>query len=448
MQITKGQRVPLADLISPLVPFTLALRTTAPALQLDFACFGLDANGKLLADSYMCFFNQPKTPCGAVLLQEQGNNGASFALDLARLPGTIERLVIIAASDGPDSMRMLQSGQLVLQNGSQTFATFNFLGSDFQDERALMLFELYRRDNAWRISATAQGFNGGMDALVRHFGAEVAAPEPVASTPAVAKPDQRVNLDKRIAAKAPQLVSLVKQAQQTLQKIGLDTHQAKVCLCLDISGSMRALYTKGLVQKLAERVLALACRFDDDGEIDVFLFGASVHQPEAMNIDNCPNYIKKIYKDYALEGDTRYGLAIAAIRKHYFGAANTQDSAPPITKAQVPVYVMFVTDGATSDTAFTEKQVRASSYEPIFWQFMGIGKGRKSKAKKFESFANSDFPLLEKLDDLPGRLIDNADFFTVLSPDEYPDEALFEMMMAEYPGWLGLAREKGLLPNE
>ena len=106
---------------------------------------------------------------------------------------------------------------------------------------------------------------------------------------------------------------------------------------------------------------------------------------------------------------------------------------------------MFVTDGGTSDKSFTEKQVRASSYEPIFWQFMGIGKGRKSKAKSLSSFADSDFPFLERLDELSGRLIDNANFFSVSAPDEYGDEELYDLMMGEYPDWLKLAKQKGLL---
>jgi len=106
---------------------------------------------------------------------------------------------------------------------------------------------------------------------------------------------------------------------------------------------------------------------------------------------------------------------------------------------------MFVTDGSTSDKATTEKQLRWSSLEPIFWQFMGIGQGRKSKNKLLTAFQNSDFPLLESLDELPGRLIDNASYFSVSAPDEHADAALYDLLMAEYPGWLKLAAGHGLL---
>jgi hypothetical protein len=102
-------------------------------------------------------------------------------------------------------------------------------------------------------------------------------------------------------------------------------------------------------------------------------------------------------------------------------------------------------DGGTSDQATTEKQLRWASNEPIFWQFMGIGKGRKSKSKFLAAFADSDFPFLEKLDELQGRLVDNANNFSVSSPDEHSDAELYDLLMTEYPGWLKLARGNGLL---
>ena len=97
---------------------------------------------------------------------------------------------------------------------------------------------------------------------------------------------------------------------------------------------------------------------------------------------------------------------------------------------------MFLTDGEPNDRKDAEAQVRAAAYEPMFWQFMGIGRS---------------FPFLERLDDLTGRYVDNADFFAVsedelLGRNPLPDDRLFDRLMQEYPGWLPQARSKGLLP--
>jgi hypothetical protein len=145
-----------------------------------------------------------------------------------------------------------------------------------------------------------------------------------------------------------------------------------------------------------------------------------------------------------LEGDTRYGAAMEAVRRFYFPDADGAERKTPHRSA-LPVYVMFVTDGTTSDKPFTERQLRWASREPIFWQFMGIGKGKKSKSKLLASFADSDFPFLEKLDELDGRMVDNAGFFSVSSPDEYSDAELYDLLMDEYPGWLRQASSLGLL---
>ncbi|HAT31025.1 MAG TPA: hypothetical protein DCW29_09305 [Janthinobacterium sp.] len=441
--LAKGQRLPLAGVLAG---STLQIGLSAQGLALDFACFGLDGGGKLSDERYMTFFNQPRTPCGGVEIRAVPGDAAGFAFDLGRLPATVERIVIAASVDGAGNMAQIREGQLRLLDGGREIARFPFVGADFARETAVMLGELYRKGGEWRFMAVGQGFDGGLDALVRHFGADVAAPAasaPAPSTPSAAEL-AKVSLAKRVEREAPQLVNLVKQAGASLQQVGLSEHRAKVCLCLDISGSMGKLYRDGLVQKFAERILALGCQFDDDGEIDVFLFGKNVHQPVPMSLANCTTYVKQAITHHPLEGDTLYGRAMQAIRAFYFPDAAGGERLKPLAAA-LPVYVMFVTDGGTSDKSLTEKQLRWASHEPIFWQFMGIGAGRKSSNKLLAAFADSDFPFLEKLDDLGGRYIDNANFFSVSAPDEHSDAQLYALLMNEYPGWLTLARSKGLL---
>jgi stress response protein SCP2 len=441
-QLAKGQRLSLRDIVPT---SALQVGLAAQGLPLDFACFGLDSVGKLFNDGYMTFFNQPRTPCGAVQASGVAGDADGFAFQLHKLPALVERVVIVVSAGGAGVMSHISAGHLKLleSQGGREFARFDFTGSDFSAEQALMLGEFYRKDGDWRFMAVGQGFNGGLDALVRHFGGTVdETPVPQASPQSALT--AKISFEKRVEREAPQLVNLVKQPGVSLEKVGLSNHKAKVCLCLDISGSMSGLYRKGLVQSFAERILALACQFDDDGEIDVFLFGQQVHQPVPMGLSNWDGYIPQVIARHPLESDTRYGRAMEAIRQFYFPDASGGARTSP-HKATQPVYVMFVTDGSTTDKAVTEKQMRWSSVEPIFWQFMGIGKGRKSKSKLLSAFINSDFPFLESLDELPGRLIDNANYFSVGSPDEHTDEALYDLLMTEYPDWLKLAAQHSFL---
>ncbi len=451
MQISRGQRLKLSELGLAGSPFTIEIDCAGQGLQLDVACFGLDSARKLADERYMTFFNQPTTPCGGVRLA-----GTQFAFDLARLPASIDALVLTLAIDGPGVMSKLDSGSLKFRATHHVLATCALAGSNFANERAVMLVELYRKDGAWRISHIGQGFNGGLDALIRHFGGTVdeaapptnpapppKPPAPAASAPVPAKPG--ISLEKRVEREAPHLISLVKKVGVSLQKAGLESHKARLALCLDISGSMNSLYRSGQISAFTDRILALAARFDDDGQLDVFLFGTDVHQPEPMDLVSAKGYIERLQKRYPLEGGTDYGRAMAAIRRFYFPDSRADQGRPHA--AALPVYVMFLTDGQTSNEDFAERQVQESSYEPLFWQFMGIGKSSKPGPQPgfFASLFASDFSFLEKLDAMTGRYLDNANFFSVLKPDEFTDEVLYDLLLGEYKSWLPQARKLGLL---
>jgi hypothetical protein len=45
---------------------------------------------------------------------------------------------------------------------------------------------------------------------------------------------------------------------------------------------------------------------------------------------------------------------------------------------------------------------------------------------------------------MSGRYLDNADFFAVSDPAAISDDALFDLLMTEYPNWLTQARQRGL----
>lgn len=124
MELARGQRVPLAELIATT---TLRVEVDLRGVAVDVSCFGLDASNRLSDDRYLVFFNQPATPCGGVRLASPAGSATGFDLALDRLPGTIERLVFVAAIDGPGTMGELTSGQVVLTAGERR-AVFAFTG--------------------------------------------------------------------------------------------------------------------------------------------------------------------------------------------------------------------------------------------------------------------------------------------------------------------------------
>ncbi|WP_167760520.1 VWA domain-containing protein [Blastococcus sp. CT_GayMR16] len=459
--MSKGSNLPVS---------TARVRATlgwSSDVEVDASALLLTSSGKVRSDNDFVFYNQPRSAEGSVRHAAGAAREDSVEVDLSDIPEEIEK-VVVAASVGNGTFGHIPGLHLRLTDvaGNAEIARFDI--SDATTETAFLFGELYRRNGQWKFRAVGQGYASGLAGLATDFGISVddeptAAPAAATPTPATPAPSsvslkkqKQISLEKRAATEAPQLVSLVKKAAISLEKRGLGQHTARVALCLDISGSMANLYRSGKIQQLAERILALGLRFDDDGEVDTFLFGGSGHQVESMNLSNVRQYTADVLRRHPLEGSTNYAAAMKLIRRHYFGA-DTPRNGPHLD--QFPVYVMFVTDGATFDEDAAREQVRSSSYEPLFWQFMAIGKSSRAlgsggggRRRGFfggggsPSGGSREFRFLEELDDMGGRFIDNADFFSVEDPTQVSDDELFDLLMTEYPGWLVLARERGLLP--
>ena len=177
----RGQKSKLSDL-TPSMNIGVVIQVDG-ADTYDISCFGVDSEGKLSDDRYFIFFNQPSSPEGAI--SSAGLSGGpqqTFTIDLSRLPATIHKLVFTATIDGNGTMAGIRGGNVTLSANGANVATFAFVGGDFSAEKALMMAEVYLKD-VWRFAAVGQGFNGGLSALLTHFGGEEAAPAAAATPP-------------------------------------------------------------------------------------------------------------------------------------------------------------------------------------------------------------------------------------------------------------------------
>lgn len=414
--LTQGQRLPVTSITTA---SEIQIGFEIPSdLIIDLACFGLDAQDRLSDDRYMVFFNQPGSPCGAIRLSGQN----SFSLVLSGLPDSINKLVFTAAVDGNGTMSQIRSSQFQIGDADQPRAACAFSGSTFQLERAIMLLELYRKDGSWRLNSILQGFNDGLDALVRHFGGEVAEDSP--APPVEPAPAARVSLEKKIAAAAPELVSLAKKAQVSLEKARVADIRCRVGLILDASGSMNGQYKRGRVQEVVNRLLPMAVQWDDDGALDCWAFGDYPQQLSMVTLENYSDFINADHggwKNWELGArvNSEWRVIEQAIA-HYQSSADRS-----------PVFILFISDGGIYDSKRITRLIRDASSLPIFWQFIGI--------------AGSNYGILEKLDDLDGRQVDNCNFFALDDLHQISEEVLYDRMMEEFPGWLKDARSWGIV---
>lgn len=214
---------------------------------------------------------------------------------------------------------------------------------------------------------------------------------------------------------------------------GIENQKAQVVLCMDYSGSMSDLYQSGYVQDVLERIVPIAMQFDDNKEFELYLFetGCKKHNRN-VTLENVGGLInREIIGKYRM-GGTNYAPPIKMIKDDYTAGKKGLFSA--FKKAEpldYPVYVIFITDGNNDDKSETESILRDISNHGVFFQFVGIG--------------NARLDFLQKLDNLSGRFIDNANFFQVQNLQSMSDNDLYGKLLGEFPDWLKLAKQNNLI---
>lgn len=431
LNLVRGQKIKLTDVLQGQSSFYIQIQYQA-AFDLDIASFGLDPQYRLSDERYMTFYNQPETPCHAVRLIENHNKCSRFLVDSAKLPASIQHLVLTAAIDGQNVMSQLQQATIQILNLQlQPIAELKLDGSIFDQERATMLIEIYRKDGIWRLAAIGQGFNAGLAALIQHFGGEVAEELTVQQTTPAA-PQSNIDLKKKLSLQKAEktgnasIIDLTKKSLVQLEKKNLLGLTARVALVLDASGSMDGQYRRGDVQKVVNRLMPLAIHFDDDGSFECWAFAAKTTQLNDVTLDNVNDFINTTQRGWKnWQVGARYNEEIPAIEAviNYFQKF----------KDQIPTYVLFISDGGVGSRRQMQKILSQAAKLPIFWQFVGIG-GR-------------DYGVLEKLDEMSGRIVDNCNFFSLDRIDSVSDERLYELLLQEFPDWLIAAKQHQIVRN-
>lgn len=124
--------------------------------------FLVTATGKVRDDDDFVFFNNPTVAGVAV-----ADHTATINLD--RIPEGIDRIVIAAVQDDADPSPLSARPLQVSVDPAGLAVPVTGLSS----ERAVVLVELYRRAQQWKLRSVSAGWTEGFSALVRAHGVEV-----------------------------------------------------------------------------------------------------------------------------------------------------------------------------------------------------------------------------------------------------------------------------------
>lgn len=220
------------------------------------------------------------------------------------------------------------------------------------------------------------------------------------------------------------MADLTKVADASLKKHGIEADGEggiKVYLVLDHSGSMTHWYRSGAVQKLTEQVLALASRLDDDGTIETWFFGSSPSRMHKLSLRKGGLF----GRDAFYEGwvDRHHGRQ-AWSTTNYAGAINAVAAFHRQHGEGMPGLVVFQTDGSPDSRPAAEASLQAVSGEKLFYAFVGFGTEREVE-------------FLTKLDQIGGRVRDNASALVVPDFTQISDEEVYDGVLGEFVSqWL------------
>lgn len=435
LNLKTGQRL---DLLEKQFDFEILLKHYD--LIIDCSCFPVDINEKMIDDKYMVFYGQPESPCGTIKMlknnQSQNETNICFSINLHdnnNRPKNIASYIFALSID--NNLSSNKDGnfnnlkEMKIKIGNDAIYDINENIVKFDAEKALILFKFYKHNEKWKLQPVIQGFNDGLDKLVIHFGGEISNDENTEHK------QLKISLDKVVDEKLPlsldkdirnHIISLSKKADVVLKKNSINNIQAKVALVLDASGSMSKNYNSGSVQEVVNRLIPIAVNFDDNYSLDCWAFGDKPCELSSINLNNFSNFINNDnggWKRWNVGSRINNETDVIKEVLSFYSKDNFNDN--------LPVYVLFISDGGVHDNRGITNAIVQASKKPIFWQFVGLG--------------GYDYGILEKLDNMSGRFVDNCDFFAMDKINDFSEEKLYEKMFEEFPSWLKEIKNKNIL---
>ncbi len=189
ISLNKGGNLSLSKTVPTLKNILLGLGWEARSsdgsdFDLDASAFLLADSGKVRSDEDFIFYNQLKSPCGAIEHTGDNRTGAgdgddeAIKINLTKVAPDIKRIVICVTIHDADK-RKQSFGQVngafmrvVNMDDNAEIVRFD-LSEDYSTETAMIFGEVYRHNEEWKFKAVGQGFAGGLNAMCKQFGINI-----------------------------------------------------------------------------------------------------------------------------------------------------------------------------------------------------------------------------------------------------------------------------------
>lgn len=219
-----------------------------------------------------------------------------------------------------------------------------------------------------------------------------------------------VNLNKSEVMKKVDLSKKV--LDEVAEELAFPDDLIDVHIVLDRSGSMKYLYSSGVVYEVLIQLMAFGLKFDWNKELELTLFDSEARELEKVTVNNLHTYQSDNIDTVRYGCSTMYAPPLNHIYDNY----KNMDS---------KVFVIFITDGNNFDSEATLEVLKKLSITPVFIKFIGIG--------------SEHFTFLRSLDNLqkiiPEVPVDNINFKHIKDIANIPLKELYSLIFEEYEEW-------------
>ncbi|MFD2907577.1 TerD family protein [Flavobacterium ardleyense] len=180
INLEKGQRQSIA---AP--QFTVGLgwdsnsSSTGEDFDLDASVFLVGSNGKISSESHFIYYNNLKSPDGAVMHSGDNLSGAGdgddekIIIDLSKIASDVVEICFVVTIHHADTRRQnfgqVRNSFIRIVDQSNVELVKYELDEDFSIETAVEFGRLYKRNEEWKFEAVGIGMKGGLQDYLNKY---------------------------------------------------------------------------------------------------------------------------------------------------------------------------------------------------------------------------------------------------------------------------------------
>lgn len=188
ISLAKGERISLEKVAPGLTEAVVGLgwdtniTDSGVDFDLDGSLFILGSDEKLISDKHFIFYNNLTSPDPDKSIQHMGDNltGAGdgddeiIKINLQKVPAEIQKIVVTVtiheAETRKQNFGQVQNAFIRVVNPTNQQEVVRYdLTEDYSIETALIMAEIYRKNDEWRVNAVGSGYQGGLQSLLDRY---------------------------------------------------------------------------------------------------------------------------------------------------------------------------------------------------------------------------------------------------------------------------------------